>query len=452
VTGRRASRSSSLPTTRPVAVVLAGSVALALAGCAALGNEPEDTGPDTDLTLWLVGTDTTPELREYLVQTFEDEHPGATLTIEQQEWGDLVDTLTEALADPATTPDVVEIGNTQSPTFTTSGAFREISPELYEELGGDDLLPSFVEAGSVDGRHYALPYYFGSRYVFYRKDVWREAGLEKPRTLAEFGEAVKSLTDDVHAGLAMGGQDWRNGISWVFATGGELAVKEGDGWVSTLADPKTVEGLEMWQDVYENASYLPSTEKDVSYWDFLNDGVEDAPPAAATIMAPAWARWSIGDLERNDEGEEVRDGMKDSSTFDIFPLPGVDGGLAPVFAGGSNIAVSATSPSPELAEDVLRVVFSDEFQSRLAESGLGPADADAQELMKGDKFGRTLVRTAAASKLTPAAPGWASIEDAGVYEDLFGRIAGGGDVATLAQEFDARLTPMLNAPPADPEE
>ncbi|MFE6969587.1 extracellular solute-binding protein [Isoptericola sp. NPDC057653] len=432
--------------------LVAGGVVLAMAGCSALGSDPKETVADSDLTLWLVGTDTTPELREYLVTTFEDEHPGATLTIEQQEWGTLVEDLTQALDDPATTPDVVEIGNTQSPTFTTSGAFREISPDLYEELGGTKLLQSFVDAGSVDGRHYALPYYFGSRYVFYRKDVWDAAGFEKPKTLAEFGERVKALTDDDHAGFAMGGQDWRNGISWAFATGGELAVKKGDDWVSTLSDPRTVKGLEMWQDVYRNASYLPSTEKDVSYWDFLNDGVEEAPPASATIMAPAWARWSIGDLVRNDEGELVRDGMKDSSTFDIFALPGVDGGLAPVFAGGSNIAISATSPRPDLAEDVLRVVFSDEFQTRLAASGLGPANADAQEAMKGDKFGRTLVRTAVASKLTPAAPGWASIEEEGVYEDLFGRIADGGDVEALAREFDARLTPMLNAPAAQPED
>ncbi|MFB7797282.1 extracellular solute-binding protein [Isoptericola sp. NPDC056134] len=428
------------------AAVTAGLLTVALTGCSVLGTGAEPAAPDKDLTMWLVGEDTTPELREFLVQKFEDEHPGATLTIEQQEWGDLVADLTEALEDPATTPDVVEIGNTQSPTFTTTGAFREISPELYDELGGDKLLQSFVDAGSVDGRHYALPYYFGSRYVFYRKDVWGAAGLEEPTTLAEFGESVKALTDDDHAGFAMGGQDWRNGISWVFAAGGDLAVKEGDGWVSTLSDPKTVGGLEMWQDVYENASYLPSTEKDVEYWDFLNDGVEEAPPAAATIMAPAWARWSIGHLVRNDEGELVRDGMKDTDTFGIFALPGLDGGLAPVFAGGSNIAVSATSPSPDLAEDVLRVVFSDEYQEKLAAAGLGPANEDAQELMKGDRYGRLMVRTAAASKLTPPAPGWASIEDAGVYEDLFGRIADGGDVATLAHEFDARLTPMLNTP------
>ncbi|MCA5893388.1 extracellular solute-binding protein [Isoptericola sp. NEAU-Y5] len=422
-----------------------GTTALLLAGCGPA--DPADAAPDRDLVLWLVGTDTGPELREYLVEEFEVQNPGATLTIEQQEWGDVVDRLTESLGDPARTPDVVEVGNTQSPAFTTSGSFREISPELYEDLGGDDLLRSFVEVGAVDGVHYALPYYFGSRYVFYRKDVWSAAGLEVPKTLAEFGESVKQLTDDTRAGFAMGGQDWRNGISWVFANDGELAVREDGRWVSTLSTPETVKGLEMWQDVYDEASYLPSTEKDVAYWDFLNDGVEDAPPAAATIMAPAWARWSIGDLVADEKtGEEFRDGMADTSKFDIFALPGVDGGVAPVFAGGSNIAISAASPSPELSENLLRVVFSDGFQERLAGAGLGPGNSTFQDLMEGDRFGRTLTRTAAASQLTPAAPGWAAIEDEGVYEELFRRIAAGGDVAALAEEFDARLTPMLNRP------
>ena len=68
------------------------------------------------------------------------------------------------------------MGNTQSPTFTNVGAFLDIS-DMYKELGGSDLLQSFVEAGKVDGKNYTLPYYFGSRYMFYRKDVYQAAGV-----------------------------------------------------------------------------------------------------------------------------------------------------------------------------------------------------------------------------------------------------------------------------------
>ncbi|SKC77801.1 extracellular solute-binding protein [Krasilnikoviella flava] len=436
--------------TRVVATGVATSLtlALALAACAPAADEGSgETGasPEAgDITLWLAGADTNDDLRKYLVDTFAEENPGSTLTIEEQDWTDLVTKLTTALPDAANTPDVVEIGNTQAPTFTYAGAFREVSPELYDELGGDKLLQSFVEAGSIDETKYALPYYYGSRYMFFRKDIWSKAGLEVPTTLEEFGDSVKELTSKKQSGFAMGGQDWRNGISWVFANGGELAVKDGEQWTSTLSDPNTVKGLEQWQDVFEGASNLPPTAKDEAYWDFINDGTDGAAPQGATIMAPGWARWSIGDMTKGDDGKEVRDGMVDDKKFDIFALPGVDGGVAPVFAGGSNLAVSAKSQHPELAENLLRIVYSDEYQTQLAEAGLGPANTDFNKLMEVDKFGEVAVETAEASKLTPAAPGWAAVEGASVYEELFQKIAEGGDVTALAKQYDEKLTPMLN--------
>lgn len=406
--------------------------------------ETTDPAPEgAEITLWLAGGDTPDALREYLTTTFAEQNPGSTLVIEQQEWGDLVTSLTTALPDAANTPDVVEIGNTQSPTFTTVGAFRDLTP-LYAELGGDKLLPSFVEIGKVEGKNFALPYYFGSRYMFYRADIWDAAGVEVPTTLDEFTDAATKLRTSEMSGFAMGGQDWRNGISWVFANGGELASVDGTTWTSTLSDPNTIKGLEQWQEVYSGASNLPATDRDVAYWEFLNDGTDGAAPPAATIMAPGWARWSIGDLVKNDAGDEVRDGMVDESKFDIFALPGADGGIAPVFAGGSNIAVSAQSQNPELAENLLRIIFSEEYQTMLGENGLGPANADFVSALGDDKFATTMIETAAASKLTPAAPGWAAIEGALVYEDLFQKIAEGGDVSALAAEYDAILTPMLN--------
>ncbi len=436
---------------RRLIAALAAMSMLGLAACSSDDGGSADSSADgtkapsdgQTITLWLAGSDTPDELRDYLKTTFEDQHPGATLKIEEQAWGDLVTKLTTALPDANNTPDVVEIGNTQTPTFSTVGAFRDLSP-MYEELGGDNLLQSFIEVGTVDGKQYAMPYYFGSRYVFYRADVWQEKGVEVPKTLAELTEAAKTLTTDTQSGFAMGGQDWRNGISWIFANGGELATVDGTEWTSTLSDPKTIEGMEMWQDLVRNTSLLPTTERDVAYWDFINDGADGAAPEATSMMAPGWARWSIGDMTTNDEGEEVRDGMADESKFDIFALPGVDGGVAPVFAGGSNIAISAKSKNPELAEDLLRIIFSEEYQTMLGENGLGPANAEYVSSLGDDKFAETMIETAAASKLTPAAPGWAAIEAAFVYEELFQEIAEGGDVTALAAEYDAKLTPMLN--------
>ena len=450
---------------RRLPLVALTSAALVLTACATGGGgtttSPAPAATDKaanagkTVTLWLAGGDTPDELRTYLADTFAAK-TGATLKIEEQSWGDLVTKLTTALPDAANSPDVVELGNTQSPTFTNVGAFLDVS-DMYDELGGDKLLPSFVEAGSVDGKKYALPYYFGSRYVFARADVWKEAGVAKPTTLAEFNTAVKTIAEknprgiDDFSGFFIGGQDWRNGISWVFANGGDLARKENGQWVSTLSDPKTLEGLRQLQDIYRSASKAPADAKDQTPWLYINDSDvvldADGKPSgktslsAATIMAPGWAHWSIGDLEKKD-GKEVR--TWDPEKFEAFVLPGTDGKPAPVFAGGSNIAISAKSKNPALAKELLRIVFSPEYQQKLGAAGLGPANSDYVSALGDDEFATALVDSASNSKLTPAAPGWAAVESSMVMEEFFGKIRDASDLAALAKEYDAKITPMLN--------
>src|ERR1700710_2564285 len=179
------------------AFALAG--VLALAACstgggttASAGIAPSTNGKGKPVPLWRVGSDPPDALRSYLTSEFHKETKG-TLKIEQQDWSDIVTKLTTALPDKNNTPDVTEMGNTQSPTFTNVGAFLDIS-DMYKELGGSKLLPSFVAAGEVGGKNYTLPYYFGSRYVFYRKDVWAKAGITSaPTTLTEFNKDVATV-------------------------------------------------------------------------------------------------------------------------------------------------------------------------------------------------------------------------------------------------------------------
>lgn len=424
-----------------VAILAAG--ALALTGCTSSGSEPSASATTAvapaapqNITFWVMGGDTPDALREYLKQQYAAT-TGGTLTIEEQKWGDALNKLTTQLPDPKNTPDVTEIGNTWSPTFTNVGAFSDLSG-MYQELGGDKLLPSFVAVGEVDGKQYALPYYFGSRYNFFRKDLYAAAGIKVPTTLQQFTDNAKALTTAGTSGFYIGGSDWRNGISWIFANGGDLAKKESGKWVSTLSDPKSIKGLKMFQELFTKASHAPVGEFDSTPWVNINNNDSTGKPEAATIIAPGWAHWSIGD-PAGDKKYTWND-----DTFGAFVLPGVDGGAAPVFAGGSNIAISAASKNQEGAKALLKVIFSPEYQKMLGKNGLGPANLDYTSSLGDDQFAKALVASAANSKLTPAAPGWASVEGAKVLEEFFGKVAAGGDVASLAAEYDAKITPMLN--------
>jgi N,N'-diacetylchitobiose transport system substrate-binding protein len=444
------------------AVALAS--ALALAACSSgTGTTASSVAASTDgkgktITLWLAGGDTPDALRTYLKTEFHKETKG-TLVIQQQDWSDIVTKLTTALPDKNNTPDVTEMGNTQSPTFTNVGAFLDIS-DMYKELGGSNLLQSFVAAGKVDGKNYTLPYYFGSRYVFYRKDVWAKAGITSvPTTLDQFNTDVATIAsknpDNIQdfSGFYLGGQDWRDGISWIFANGGDIAKQEGGKWVATLDSAATQKGLKQLQAIYQNASDAPNDAKDSNQYIYINDddsiagatASDAATPvslAAATIMAPGWAHWSIGTKGTDAKGAVTR--TWDDTTYGVFPLPGNDGKPAPVFAGGSNIGISAKSKNPGLAKTLLKIMFGKTYQEMLGKNGLGPANSKYVSSLGSDEFATALTDSASNSKLTPAAPGWASVESSSTLEEFFSKIKDSTDLEALAKEYDAKLNPLLN--------
>jgi N,N'-diacetylchitobiose transport system substrate-binding protein len=421
--------------------------ALVLAGCSSSGDDtpsaaPSDTGmaQGDDITLWLMGAPDTPaDLVTYLEDQYKAQY-GGTLTVEAVAWGDALAKLTTALPDAANTPDVVEIGNTWAPTFTSVGAFSDIS-DMYDELGGTNLLQSFVDVGSVDGKEYALPYYFGSRNVWYRKDLYAQGGVEVPTTLQDFTTVNATLKSKGIAGAYVGGQDWRNAISWIFAYGGDLAKKDGDTWSSTFSDAKSIEGLTAWQELFKTASVAQSNDTDANNYFIINDNQLQGLPAASS-MAPTWASCCIGDPGQDDDGNDITtwNDEKDGA----YALPGVDGGIAPVFAGGSNIGISAASTHQESARDLLRIIFSDEYQNMLGENGLGPANNTAKDSFVTDDFRQIAWDAAQGSKLTPAAPGWAAVEGSGLLEEFFQKIAEGGDITALAAEYDQKIDALLN--------
>ncbi|WP_456598747.1 extracellular solute-binding protein [Blastococcus sp. SYSU DS0616] len=432
----------------------AASVGLLLALTACGGGNEAEAGSSEEIRLWLAGSDTPQELRDYLVETFEAEHEGMTLVIEEQDWSGLVPRLQTALSSEGQTPDVVEIGNTQSPTFTHAGAFSDIS-DLVDELGGDDLLEGFVEAGTVDGDVYAVPYYSGARAVFYRKDLFQQAGVVVPETLEEFGAAAVALQEANPAGTPnfsgfwFPGQDWYNGIAWIYSAGGSLAEQDGDRWVGALSSPESQEGLAQVQELFANATNAPRDADSAEPWVPFNNG------EAAMFSAPTWARWSIDLPECNqgvdpdDESEAAQAALAEQQACNeektgIFPLPGPTAGEpATVFAGGSNIAIPAKSGNQEAARDLLRIIFSEEYQTMLAENGLIPGNSEYADALGDDVYAEAALAAALDAKLTPPAEKWADVEANRILEDFFQQIASGADPAEAAARADQLITDTL---------
>ena len=398
------------------AVALFGASALVIAGCTAGSTET------AEIRVWLVGTDTPQQARDYLIETFEADNPGSTLVIEEQSRDGLVDKLTTSLSSPDS-PDIAEFGNTQTPTLTSVGALLDISDE-YETLGGDDLLPGFVEAGSYDGKFYAPPLYSVARVVFADPALVPAA----PATLDDFVSSAKALTaaNPGKSGFDFAGADWYDALPFIWESGGEVAVQDGDNWDAQLSSEASVAGLLHVQDLMMNASLAPKNGDDAEPWTRYCEN------QAIQFSAPKWA-----------VGPACESATPPAAPF-VYALPGMAGAAAQVFASGSNIGISAKSADPELAKSALRIILSDEFQTIYGENGLIPAKKSLASTLGDTPEAMAFTEAAGNAKLTPAAPNWVEVEASHVLEDFFVQIALGGDIAALATVVDAEIESILN--------
>ena len=400
-------------------------------GEVSLDAPPEDT--EATLRVWLNGPDTPDEMIDLAKTEFAEQYPNVTVEVERQEWDGLVNRLTNVLPTDDS-PDIVEMGNTQAQAFEAAGALVDLS-SVKEDLGGDDLVDSLVEAGTYDGAFYGVPYYGGARIVVYRKDLFEKSGLAIPTTMEEFVEAGKKLKADNadipnFSGIYFPGRNWQATLSFIWDAGGDIAVNEDGEWVGELASEESIAGLEVVQDIMQNANAAPADTDDAEdYLDFCNGEV-------GMLMGPGW---KIGQIT----GEDGCPGKYDA-VLGAFPLPGSDGGVAPSFLGGSNLGISTQSENPGLALEFLKVLTSEEFQTEFAEIGLIPVRKSLLGEVQGDEAAQAQAQAAEVTRFVPSSEYWAEVESGTVLHDMGAAIASGADVQDEAARADEAIVEILN--------
>lgn len=396
--------------------------------------EEEASGDGESIRLWLNGGDTPDEFVEYAIAEFNEIHPDVEVQFERQQWTGLVEKLTTALSS-SDSPDVVEFGNTQAQTFEAAGAVIDLS-EHREELGGDDLLQSLLEAGTYEGNLYAVPYYAGARIMIYNMAMFEEAGIEVPTTLDEMlaaGTALKEANADVpnYSGIYLPGRNWYAVLSFIWEYGGDIATLEDDQWVGQLDSDGSIAGLEYFKRVFDEANGAPADGDDANdYIAFCNGQVGMMP-------APGW---KPGQIVNPDDGCPDMEG-----NIGVFAMPGIEAGTtAPVFLGGSNLAIPTNSEHPDLALDLMKIMVSPEYQRQFAENGTIPALKSELANVSGSDAAVAQAEAAENSRFVPTSENWAGVEASFVLQDMLTEIAQGGDIAAAAANADAAIESQLN--------
>ncbi len=387
-----------------------------------------------NVRVWFMEGSIADEAIEYLEAAFAEANPGNTLTVEIQPWDGIVSKLQTSLASDSESPDLVETGNTQSSTFGSVGAFAPVD-DMYDELGGDDLIPSFIESGSWEGALYSLPLYAGARGVFYRKDLLEAAGIEVPGTIEEFAQAAIDLGAanpegvEGFSGMYLAAVDVHGANSMLFAGGGDWATLDGDAWQEKLTDPKSQEALERISRVFKDgtAYALDSQASQKAFEKYFNENKVGMLIGTGNI------------------GTKIDQALWDADKVGVMPIPGLEEGeVGQTFAGGSHISLAAKAKNPELAREALRIIFGEEFQTLLGEAGWVSGNTAYGDTVAG-AFGEIAADVVKNSKTTPNTPQWGVASGNNLIRDFWTAIAQGGDVASVAADYGSQVQDVLNS-------
>jgi len=385
----------------------AAAITLATAGCAGSGGAGEQPSSNAnqpaqitgDVTVWLMDGSAPDTLTTALNKEFEDKHPGVHVKYEVQKWNGIQQKLTTALASQA--PDVVEIGNTQTPFFASSSVLTDLTSSVGD-LNGSQWLKGLKDSGTFDGKQYGVPFYAANREVLYRKDLFEQAGISAPsKSNDEWLAAIQKLQDkfggdkDFQA-LYMPGQNWYALLSFIWDNGGDIAKNEGAKFTATLDSPGSKAGLEFYKKLVDASKTTAPKDND------------EATPQQAGIYAGGKVAMFIGT-----PGEVATAAKTDPSIkakTGAFPIPGKSGASAPVFLGGSNLAVPINAKNPAAAKEYLKLLSSQKYQTQIAQGGYVPGTSTDVSALDSDPYASVMAKASANGRAVPASPKWGDVE------------------------------------------
>ena len=357
-------------------------------------------------------------------QQFQAKHPGATVDVQYQTWGDHLSKFDATLAG-GNTPDVIEMGNTEMTKYMAAGAFANLSSQKGSFPNSKNWLKGLAASGVYNGKTYGVPYYAGSRVVTYRTDLFRKARAKVPTSLGQFTATAKRLKkQNPKRGFSpvyIAGTDWYFAMSFVYDYGGQIAQRKGGKWVGRLESKKARAGLAAYKRFFTAASRASKT------------GTENRPQPydvyargqAASIIGPAWFSCCVG--------------KKYTKATKQFVMPShVKGQGMPGFLGGSDLAVPNGSNDKSLAADWIRIFTSTEGERGLQSKGNIP---NATNLL-GNSVNE---RAAKRSWFVPTAKNWVNVENGNVLRTMLARIlTGRASIAEATAWADDNIALTLN--------
>ncbi|MCR6685034.1 sugar ABC transporter substrate-binding protein [Pseudoxanthomonas sp.] len=395
---------------------------LALAGC---GREPASE----PLRFWAMGREA--EVVAELIPEFERES-GIEVDIQQIPWTAAHEKLLTAFAADAL-PDVCQLGNTWIPELAALDTLEPLQGRVDAStvIEQDDYFPGIWDTAVIDGQLVGVPWYVDTRLLYYRKDLLRQAGVERaPRTWAEWEQAMAAIKRQAGPGryaILMPLNEFEQQLSFALQQDDPL-LRDHDGR-GNFRSPGFRRAVGFYANMFEQGWAPKMSETQISnVWDEFFNGFY-----AFYLSGP----WNIREFRRRQppalEGQ-----------WGTMPLPGPDGPGAGI-AGGTSLVLFRSSPRKDRAWKLVEFLSRPDIQQRFhAMIGDLPPRRSAWEhpSLAGDELARAFRDQLERVKPAPKVLEWERIvQEMRIATE---RVVRGGQPQDQAlAELDARVDAIL---------
>lgn len=234
-------------------------------------------------------------------------------------------------------PDILAGDVVRIPYWASEGIFTDITEQIDGLDNKADLQQGHIEAGTVDGAEYTLPFITDVSVMVWNKNLYKEAGLDPeqgPKSIDQFVEQAKkvaALNKDGVAGSYLAGQSGGALVFDLFPSvwaDGESVMNE-DGSEATLDNDSMKGVLDAYKELANTANGLGAGSKEET---------------GATWTAP-FANGKIGVMPYpNTSTAALFDAEKDGGfEIGVAPIPGAKEGKTSTFLGGDAMGISKDS-------------------------------------------------------------------------------------------------------------
>jgi N,N'-diacetylchitobiose transport system substrate-binding protein len=412
-----------------VLAVVTAALALGVVAATASGSTYRTTSHTLIVWLQVDAQNGWPSVVAAANTAFTSSHPGWTVNVQYQTWGNHLQNFDATIAGNDT-PDVIEMGNTEMTKYMAAGAFANLSSAKASFANSGKWLAGLTKSSMFNGKLYGVPYYAGSRLVTYRSDLFKKAGVSKaPKSLASFeGDLAKVKAKESRikgfSPFYMAGTDWYSALSFVYDYGGSIAKQSHGKWFGTLKSKQSIAGLTAYKKFFKAA----------------------APKSAATLNEATPAPYTVFSQNRTSAifgpgWFSCCTGKKFTKVTAQFVMPSHTSGKSmPGFLGGSDLAVPGESSQQAEARAWIADFTNTTNEKALQAVGNIPNATNLLNNSVNDK-------AASASWFVPTAKHWVDVENGNILRTMLGQILTGKlTVKQAAATASANIAYTLNQP------